>query len=78
MEKTKKDIKKWCNFHKIPWHNTTDCHSKKSLVAEVKSFESDADFDSETKLEWGRCIIDVEPGATDATTKIHLGELNET
>jgi hypothetical protein len=23
-EKTKKDIGKWCYFHKSPWHNTVD------------------------------------------------------
>ena len=23
--KTKKDIEKWCDFHKIPWHNTDEC-----------------------------------------------------
>jgi hypothetical protein len=26
--KTKKDTIKWCNFHKIPWHNTDECRSK--------------------------------------------------
>jgi len=23
--KTKKDTGKWCNFYKIPWHNTDEC-----------------------------------------------------
>jgi hypothetical protein len=25
---TKKDTGKWWDFHKIPWHNTDECHSK--------------------------------------------------
>jgi hypothetical protein len=26
--KTKKDIEKWCDFRKSPWHNTVDCRPK--------------------------------------------------
>ena len=46
------------------------CRSKQSLVAEVKASESDADSDSEIEPERGIWIIDAEPSATIATTKI--------
>jgi hypothetical protein len=65
------------DFHKSPWHNTVDCRSKKSLVAEVKASESDVGSDSEPELERGRQIIDVEPSATIATTKLQPGEPDE-
>jgi hypothetical protein len=35
--KTKKDTRKWCDFHKIPWHNIDECRSKQSLVARSKT-----------------------------------------
>ena len=68
--KTKKDTGKWCEFHKIPWHNTDECLSKQSLVAEIKYSELDPDSDSEpnaTVAYNGRHIIDVDPTATIAT-----------
>jgi hypothetical protein len=38
-EKMKKDTRKWCEYHKITWHNIDKCRSKKSLVVEMKSSE---------------------------------------
>jgi hypothetical protein len=52
-------------------------HSKKSLVAEVKSSESDAGSDFESEPERGRWIIDMEPSATVSTTKLQPGEPDE-
>ena len=46
-------------------------------MAEVKAFKSDAEYDSEPKLERGRWIIDMEPSATIATTKHQPSEPNE-
>jgi len=46
-------------------------------VAEVKASESYAGSDSDWEPEKGRYIIDTEPIATVATTKIQPGELDE-
>jgi hypothetical protein len=46
-------------------------------VDEVKASELDADSDSKTELEMGRRIINAEPSATVATTKLHPGEPDE-
>jgi hypothetical protein len=46
-------------------------------VAEVKASESDAGSDSESEPERGRWIIDTEPSATVATTKLQPGEPDE-
>jgi hypothetical protein len=46
-------------------------------VVKVKAYESDAGSDSELELERGRRIIDMEPRATVATTKLQPGEPDE-
>jgi hypothetical protein len=46
-------------------------------VAEVKASESDVGSDSKPEPERGRWIIDVEPSATVATTKLQPGEPDE-
>jgi hypothetical protein len=43
-------------------------------VAEVKASESDVGSDSESEPERGRRIIDAEPSATIATTKLQPDE----
>jgi hypothetical protein len=77
IEKTKKDTGKWYDFHKNTSHNTVDYRSKKSLVAEVKSYELDVGLYSESEPERGRQIIDMEPSATISTTKLQPSELDE-
>jgi hypothetical protein len=46
-------------------------------VANVKASESDVGSDFESEPERGRWIIDAEPSATVAATKLHPGEPDE-
>jgi hypothetical protein len=75
--KFKKDTGKWCEFHKVPWHNTDECFSKKSLVVELKEKESEpySDFDAK-KNKWKR-IMDAEPIMTTTIQPEELEELEE-
>ena len=76
--KAKNYIGKWCEFHKISTHNTSECLAKESLVAELKASESDTRSDSESEPnkgnDKGKQIIDAEPSATVATTKLQREE----
>jgi hypothetical protein len=76
-DKSKKDMGKWCEYHKIPWHNIEECRSKQSLVVEMKASESEADSESESNPEIWKRIIDVEPSSTVATTKVQPSEPEE-
>jgi hypothetical protein len=68
---------KWCEYHQIPWHNIEECLSKQSLVAELKSSDSKANFEYEPNQEIWKWIIYVEPTATVTTTKFQPNELEE-
>jgi len=51
--KPKKDTGKWCEFQKSPIHNTNECQTKQSLLAELKASESDACSDLEPEPNKG-------------------------
>jgi hypothetical protein len=70
-----KDTGKWCDFHKIPWHNTNECLSKKSLVDEIKEKETNPDSESNSENNWRREIIDADCTAIIATATIKPEEL---
>jgi hypothetical protein len=72
--KMKNDTGKWCDFHKIPWHNTDECRSKQSLVVEIKDKESNPDSESDPENNEKRQIIDADPTATVATATIQPEE----
>jgi len=72
--KMKKDTGKWCNFHKIPWHNTDECRMKQSLVSELKEIEPSPKSDSDLENNRRRQIIDVKPTSTVTTKKIQPKE----
>jgi hypothetical protein len=72
--KTKKDTRKWCDFHKSPWHNTDECRSKQSLVAEIKDKEPNPDSESDSENTGKGQIIDADPTAIVTTTTIQPEE----
>ena len=51
--KLKKDMGKWCEFHKSFIHNTSECRTKQSLVAKLKVSESDACSDPKSEPDKG-------------------------
>jgi len=73
----KKDTGKWCEYHKIPWHNTEECRSKNSLVVELKASKSEADSEYESNPESGKWIINAKPNATIPTIKFQPNKPKE-
>jgi hypothetical protein len=52
------------------WHNTDECRSKQSLVAEIKDKDPNPDSESDSENTDKRQIIDADPTAIVATAAI--------
>jgi hypothetical protein len=70
----KNDTRKWCDFHKTPWHNIDECRLKQSLVDEVKDKEPNPDSEFDPENIENKQIIDTYPIAIVATGKIQPKE----
>jgi hypothetical protein len=73
-QKDEEGHRKWCDFHKIPWHNTDECLSKQSLVVEIKDKEPNPDSKSDSENTDRRQIIDADPTAIVVTATIQPEE----
>jgi hypothetical protein len=69
-----KDTEKWCDLHKILWHNTNECHSKQSLVVEIKDKEPNPDSESDSENTGEGQIIDAYPTSIVVTATIQPEE----
>ena len=75
--KSNKEAGKWCEFHKSPTYNTSECRAKQSLVAEIKASELDAYSNTESELKKGNDrgkIIDTNSNAIVSTMNIQKEE----
>jgi hypothetical protein len=72
--KMKNETRKWCDFHKIPWHNIDECCSKHSLVLEVKDTEPNPNSEYDPKNIENRQIINTYPTTIVAKRKIQPKE----
>jgi hypothetical protein len=71
----KNDSGKWCDLHKIPWHNIDECRLKQSLVVEVKDKEPNPDSKSDLENNEKKHIINADPTAIVTITTIQPEEL---
>ena len=69
-----KETGKWCDFHKIPWHNIDECRSKQSLVVEIKDKETSPDSEPDYENTGKGKIIDADSSAIVVTATIQPEE----
>lgn len=79
--KVKKDVVKWCEFHKNPTPNMDECCTEHALMPELKNLETYACYDYESKpnkgTNKGNKIVYVESTMKLATTKLQKVETKD-
>jgi hypothetical protein len=75
--KSNKDMGKWCDHHKIHWHNDDEYCTRQSLLLKLKALGSNSTLMPHDSMDKGKYTINVEPNVSITTTKVQPEEPKE-